>query len=175
MAKLQRRKTRILGVLTTLDVPRKLWVSERPDTVWVALPKLHFALGDQTLLASVKKELVEIRKAKGLPHPPPSKGARRRPLSWQPLELLDQKRYLGLVFNDSERNGSSLLSVGARFREARQDTSGTGMSLEWLLLWRKFWKHTHPCLVESGAGILPACLPRPSRQDACSTLVGPII
>jgi hypothetical protein len=84
--------------------PRKLWVSERPDTVWVALPKLNFALGDKTLLAYVKQELAKIRKAKGLPHPPPSKGARRRPLSWQPLELLDKKRYLGLVFNDSERN-----------------------------------------------------------------------
>jgi hypothetical protein len=32
--------------------------------------------------------------------------------------------------------GSSLFSVGERFREARQDTSGTSMILEWLLLWR---------------------------------------
>ncbi len=83
--------------------PRKLWLSERPDTVWVTLPKLNFALGDKTLLAFVKKELVKIRKEKGLSHPPPSKGARRRPLSWQSLELMDKRRYLGTAFNESER------------------------------------------------------------------------
>jgi hypothetical protein len=85
------------------NYPRKLWVSERPGPVWVALPKLNFALGDKTLLDFVKKQLVKIRKEKGLPHPPPSKGARRRPLSWLSLELMDKKKYLDTVFNDSER------------------------------------------------------------------------
>ena len=82
--------------------PRKIWLSERPGIEWEDLT-LNLALGDKTLLAFVKKELVKIRKAKGIPHPPPSKGARRRPMSWQSLELMDKKRYFGTVFNDSER------------------------------------------------------------------------
>ncbi len=82
--------------------PRKFWLSTRPGREWVDL-RLNLALGDKTLLAFVKKELVKIRETKGLHHPPPSKGARRRPISWQSLELMDRKRYLGTVFNDSER------------------------------------------------------------------------
>jgi len=95
-------KRAYLESLLPSKYPRKLWLSERPGKEWVRLT-LNLALGDKTLSAFVKKELVKIRKAMGLPHPPPSKGARRRPLSWLSLELMDKKKYLGTVFNDSER------------------------------------------------------------------------
>ena len=60
---------------------------------------------------------------------------------------------------------SALLSVGESSWEARRDNSGSGRSHERLLLWRKFWKHTPPYLLESG-GILPASRAQAGKMPA---------
>jgi hypothetical protein len=97
------QEKRFLDCLQPPDFPRKTHYFQE-DSHWVQFPKFNLQLGDDTLVNYFKELLAVARVNTWNPKPLKGKGARKRELSWLPIELLDRKRYLNLVFNDSERS-----------------------------------------------------------------------
>jgi hypothetical protein len=96
------QEKRFLDCLLPPQFPRKTHYFQE-DSNWVQFPKFNLQLGDDTLVKFFKDLLAVARVNTWNPKPTKGKGARKRELSWLPIELLDKKKYLGLVLNDSER------------------------------------------------------------------------
>ena len=71
---------------------------------WVQFPKFNLQLGNVTLVNYFKALLSQARINTWNPKPGTGKGARKRDLSWRAVELIDKKRYLKAVHNESERS-----------------------------------------------------------------------
>ncbi len=114
------QEKRFLDCLQPPEFPRKTHYFQE-DSNWVQFPKFNLQLGDDTLAKYFKELLKVARVTTWNPKPAKGKGARRRELSWRAIELMDSKRYLRLVYNDSER---SCVSDAKREYEATCETLG---------------------------------------------------
>ncbi len=102
-----REQREYLTSLWPTETTPSIWQpSQQGKAGWVQIPgrQINLKANDTLLTQKFLGEVERLRKQHGIERPLPGHGVRRKPISFLPIELLDQKYYLGLKPDGSQRS-----------------------------------------------------------------------